>query len=237
MGKDVSNKTIVILLALSLIVSISGTMISLDRLGGLGRVTGAAVDTGTGTFNIGSDVSINVNDSAIIFPHGYVNSSCLNAQIRTDGTTFNTGGNAPTSGGTNCWLNSSHKVNTTTWTDGHMILNNGTIPLSVTVAVDSDSNAKNFVCGGTVCDTTTAEIGVKIADNFEATACSASGQTDWTKLADATATYVPTLCAHLEHYDEQDAFWVYLNLTIPFDADYGTARSLTLTYTGSAATT
>ena len=85
---DVSNKTIVLILTLALVITLSGMAINLNRLGvfnELNLFTSAATSTSSGTSNltITSTTSITNNFPEINFGSGRVNASCTICSMGT----------------------------------------------------------------------------------------------------------------------------------------------------------
>jgi len=229
--KEVSNKVLVGLLVVAIVVSLVGTLVSLDKLGKvsmpLQTITGAVTDTGTATITIAGVAAIKVVDNAIDFGSGYVNASCTAAFLSSDGETLDT---------TNCWLNSTGDVPAAV-DDHHTVENNGTVPINISAAL-SDANASDFLCGTGGCpSTTTAQIEIKTEDggSGDSGACDSGLVSTYTVLADDNSRTSVSLCDRLGQQDSADLLEVNMNLTIPHDVDYG-AKTTTVTYTGEAVT-
>src|SRR3989344_4645577 len=94
--KPISNKSIMALLTVALLISITGTIINVYRMGGFqgsSFLTGAATDSGTGTstITIASSTSLDNQVGAIAFGSGYVNGSCSSCVMDSDGKQNQTG--------------------------------------------------------------------------------------------------------------------------------------------------
>jgi len=107
---DASNKALVYLLIIAIVVSFGGTLISLNKLSKISQTTGYAVSGGT--VNVTVDVSyiVNVTDRAIDFGSGSLNGSdacrlnsqagdfdpadCWSVAISSDNITFENIGSA-----------------------------------------------------------------------------------------------------------------------------------------------
>ncbi|MBU1111238.1 MAG: hypothetical protein KJ896_00530 [Nanoarchaeota archaeon] len=226
---DVSNKTIVALLAVALVVSIAGTLYSVSELNDLGGtymlLTGAATDSGTATITIQGTADVTVTDAAIAFGTGYVNASCADGEawISSDGE------------GSGCWLNTSGEVPAAT-DDSHTVENNGTTSTTLSVTL-SDTDAEAFLCEavGGCTGSTTAAVYVKAEDggDGEAGACSSGLNTTYESIATHDATTSQQLCAQFNPEAATDVLEVNYNLTLPPDMPQG-LKTGTVTYTATA---
>ncbi len=70
---DISNKALSLLLLVAIVVSVSGTIITIGRGGDEGITGRATTGTGKTNFSINSSLSIIVNQSLIPFGVGHVN--------------------------------------------------------------------------------------------------------------------------------------------------------------------
>ena len=86
-----TNKTLALLLVAAIVVSLGGTIISLDRIGQL-SITGFATSNQTGIvqFNITSATTLTLTQSTIDFGNGFVNSTCNNCTMWTNSSTSGT---------------------------------------------------------------------------------------------------------------------------------------------------
>lgn len=75
MDEEISNKGLAVLLVLAIVVSIGGTLISLNRIGT--GITGYVTQTGTATLNIQELVQITLTDASVNFGTCALNSSTV----------------------------------------------------------------------------------------------------------------------------------------------------------------
>lgn len=75
MDEEISNKGLAVLLVLAIVVSIGGTLISLNRIGT--GITGYVTQTGTATLNIQELVQITLTDASVDFGTCALNSSTV----------------------------------------------------------------------------------------------------------------------------------------------------------------
>ncbi len=105
---DISNKTLAILLIGAMVVSLGGTMLSLNRLSGVTgpsqQLTGYAGGTGYTNLSIPSSTLIHLNNTVVDFGTGIINSTagCDNATLTSGNETVKAAVNM-----NNCWINST----------------------------------------------------------------------------------------------------------------------------------
>ncbi len=75
-----TNKTLALLLVAAIVVSLGGTMISLEKLGQI-STTGKATTTGTSTINISSTYIVDLTDTTIDFGDGSLAEGVDNCKI------------------------------------------------------------------------------------------------------------------------------------------------------------
>lgn len=146
--KDVSNKTLVGLLTVALIVSLLGVLTSINQFQDI--FTGAATSTSTGKTNvtITSTTSLTNQVSDIDFGSGYVNASCEFCIMDTNQSVLNMFSNASNqstvgTAGTLCCLSF------TSVTSGFLIENTGNKNLSVGYTCSGNCTHASFI-GGTL---------------------------------------------------------------------------------------
>ncbi len=127
---QISNKTIAVLMALTIMASLAGTLVSLNKIGKVGfSITGMAVNTtyGVARLYVGALTELTNQVPTIDWGSGYVNSSF----------------------GNNCTMDSegnmSGCVSFTPVYYGFLLENTGNRPLSVNFT--SDKNATDFING------------------------------------------------------------------------------------------
>ena len=234
--KDVSNKTIVVLLAVALVITVLGTVVSVNKLSVLGGkfnlLSGASISSSSGVSNLSISqlTSITNNVVAIDFGSGYATAPgpCI---IDSNG-----GMNR-----TNAYCAGFNNVSS-----GFLLENTGNIDLSV-----------NYTCTGATCTAASFVGGSSPVFTIWATANSVATQSGETGATDTVATCggitslnnTPTavsttgrwLCGNSTYYpfnftDNFDAFVVDLNLSIPSDTPTGGGLK-TATFTFSALAT
>ena len=141
-----TNKSLALLLVAAIIVSLGGTIVSLNKLGEiqLTGITGRATTGGKEgfvTLNITEETIMTVMRSMIDFGNGYVNSTCDNCTMWTNSST----GGKNYSDSECCvgeWRTLGVEADTGIW-----VQNQGNTNL--TVNMDLDKNAASFIGGAT----------------------------------------------------------------------------------------
>ena len=220
MAEEISNKTLVGLLVVAIIISLAGTWISLTKINQLGFLTGMTLQ-GTGTLDITPKAYINVSDTVIDFKDGYVNTSAVNkyADLWSNGSFID-------------WINASAYV------EDYMVIDNiGNVDLEVNVSSNvSNTGTDSFICQGQAAD----KCGVKHDPDFgfwtvnsttnpgcEGTLSGSSSSP--TRFAADDTDYVA--CDNLV-YGTNNSIKLYLYTRVPTDA-VGKKYAL-LTFTGTA---
>jgi len=205
---DISNKTLALLVAIAIIVSLVG-ILSVGRLGVV-YITGRAPGT-TGSGNVSvtlaTEVSILMVDSTINFGSGRVNASSNNATLDSA---------VAYSESSTKWINTSAP-----WTapDVITIENDGTVTENVTVY--ASALASGFI-GGT---NPSFQL-----DNY---AGNCTGEGEFTTYAEVTGTNTSTaqlICSGLPYGAGTDRFDITAKIRIPSDASVG-SKNVTLTFT------
>ncbi len=244
---DVSNKTIVALLAIALVVTVVGTVVSVGKLNSLGGgsysvLTGAVTEsTGTTSITISGTAAIVLNVTAINLYSGYYNTSCT--------TTFSTIDTSITDNDSrevSCWINISGTDNQTYNNQWHQLANDGTTALNITAYVTDSStegatsefNSTEILCGRNNCPSGNANALIRVkASNNESNSCNSALQSSYTSpfnsLVSPTGQTNVTLCQSLNFDEDADELNVYYYLQIPSDVDQG-AKGFTTTYYATA---
>jgi len=229
---EVSNKTIVALLAVALVVSIAGTLYSVSELNELGGtysfLTGAqSTAQGTGDINITGELAISLTDAAIDWGHGYVDGAAT-AVLPSNQTAL------PSN-----WINDTEYMMGAA--DYFTLENNGTVVASVNVT--ADNHAETWLCAAGACTTNTAQLDFAAyhdQGSGEASSCTGSGgdalQTDWTTIATHDAVVNELVCGEFSKLAASNALGIGLQVTVPYDAETG-VQQITVTFTGKDATT
>jgi hypothetical protein len=244
MAKQDSTKLLAGLLVLAVVVSVAGIALNLALIKTVSvpgvQVTGFSTSNQTGTVNFtqAGSAGILLTDDSVAFGGGYFNSTCTeDVSVLDSYDPEGTDGHYADPG---CWIN-------TTGTDGayygtymrspanasgldyHVIQNNGTTIVNVTV--QPDKNAVDFVCGiGGTCTPDNAQVDVK-AENKEAVSCQDGSlqAAAYEKLSDETLNNSVGLCNRLEFDDAKDEIKVFYKVTIPSDIGAG-MKTMTVTY-------
>jgi hypothetical protein len=234
--RDISNKTIIALLAFTLVLTVTSTSITVNNLnkikGGL-LITGGAVDTASGisTLTIQQSTSISNNHPTINFGAGNVNGTCNFCQMDSNGI-FNA---------TCCvGFNSSNNR-------GFLIENTGNTNISVNYTCVGSCNGTYFVNGSS------SSPGFEIRTTANSVASQAGEQSSADSIAACGSAGVNLtvysnvsndgdwLCGNSTDYTlsfdaTNDAFVADLNVSIPEDALSGGSQK-TATFTFNALTT
>ena len=226
--EDVSNKTIVALLAIALVVTVVGTIVSVSKLGDMGgkyAILSGAATTGTTSLTVAGSAGISVVGNTANFGTGYV------AAGQTSGTacTYLDG---------ICSLSSW--TNTTALDDPAITVENtGTIDINLTVSSDANT-AESWLAGGT--DTAVAElsvlssiagaIGGEVAcDDFNISGTFANST--YQQILTNTGKNTVTLCDDMDFIGSADILAFTFKAIVPYDSTVG-AKSTTLTFTGTS---
>lgn len=220
--KDVSNKTIVGLLLVALVITVVGTLVSIEKLGGqYAQLSGAATGTGTTSLEVEAGAGININDSTASFGSGYVSPGNDSAYVYTNGT-FN-----------GSWTNTSTNA-TNGWIE---IFNLGNVNVNLSVTSDK-SNSEVWLCGTSCAATNVATLEV-LAEEFEVGSCSdfnisnTFANTTFQTVLNTTANNTVNLCEYLKNTDATDDLKISFRAIVPKDATIG-GHVTTLTFTATS---
>jgi hypothetical protein len=212
---ELTNRNLALLLVVAIAVSLTGTIFSLDKLGGI-TTTGHA--TALSNVSITSLSSIKFSIAAINFGAGLVNSSggynncTMYSNNTAGGTTFKTSG---------C-------VNFTAAQPFPLVIeNDGNI--NVTVQLGTSNNATVFIGGVAITPVYQYEVYLN-----ETVGCGALNPTAYT-WTDVNASSPGTMVCPspgLDWHDTADTIAVGIKLVIPQDAS-GVNKQSTLTVTGT----
>src|SRR3989338_684602 len=186
--RDVSNKTLAILVGVAIVISLIG-LLSVGR-GGVTYLTGrAGSGTGPVSVNLTSEVSILVTGS-VDFGSGRVNATATSAILDSDAGTIING----------------------TWTPVTKYIkieNDGTVNISVNVTANANNNAAGLIGG------TSPSFQIKGVAT-EASSC-VTLTTSYTNVPNSTETPL-ALCDKLNFGSATDTFNVSAKVVVPSDA-------------------
>jgi hypothetical protein len=229
---EITNRSLAILLVVAMIISLGGTLISLERIGQKGQtiLTGAVTsDAGYVNLSVASGISITTGDNSIInfgvcTPVGgsfTVITSLANATICTDGDVSNTGSKNIT------------------------VRNNGNVNVNVTMASTDDGAAQggDFLRGSSSTSYIAYKSAVGVAGTrtngcvnntiIGANATDADSATgNWNKWTNLTKEGIYTACANLTAGASANSFGVYIMIGIPENV-YTGYNNITLQFTAS----
>ena len=230
-----SNKNIFAILAITLMVILSGTFVNLSRLYGFNYpgLTGAATtaDAGNATITISQSTSISNRFDLIQFGAGFVNASCNVCVMDTNGVitaaccgTFNQSNNL-----------------------GFLLENTGNVNISVNYTCTSSCTPAQFIGG------TNPAFQIRATNNSFAGQVGEASTTDTagscnnalfrgfniTNYSVSVTAAGHWLCGNgsvfpLDFADHQDAFVVDLNVSVPSDAPTAGARNATFVFNALA---
>lgn len=245
--KKISNRSIIGLLVIALLISVIGTIINVHRLGILqgDLLTGAPQDTGTGTstITIATSTALDNQVTSIAFGSGFVNGSCTTCVMDSNAQHNQTGA---------CCRDFSNV------SSGFLLENTGNVNLSVNYSCSGSCTADTFIggprprfeikvtpnsvaaqtgeagaldtatsCNGTSNSTTPRLFGWNITNNsnsFPEQTYAAIQTTAW--LCGNSSNFA------LDFINGADAAVVDINLSIPVDAPTAAAKTATFTFTG-----
>ncbi len=233
---DLSNKTIFAILVFTLVISLAGTVVNMNRIYDFSYLglTGAVSTTATGssTVTVSQTTSITNNFAAIQFGSGFVNASCTACVMDSNGTRASIG-----CCGT---FNMSNNL-------GFLLENTGNINLSLNYTCSSSCTAATFIGG------TNPAFQIRATTNFNSaqsgevgtldTSASCGGGTTNGLLNLSTYTAVTAagdfICGNSTTYpfgftNTLDAIVIDLNVSIPENAPIGGGQLAAFTFNAHA---
>lgn len=242
-----SSRVLALLLVATIIVSLGGTIVSLNKIGELqfytltGRVT-----SGTVQLNLSSNAEITFTQAAIDFGTGWVNGSYNNCTMHTNSTS---GYNDTAS----CLGEWTTGAGSTDYRNGFWIENIGSTNL--TVNLNSSANAASFIGGSSpaplfqwmiLSDNSTDDdcvgtcSGVANQDSLAScnNAWNITGGTGQIGVWEDVSTADKILCNSTNLFSSEEAqneFIVNINVRVPKNAPVAQGATATLTVTGTLA--
>ncbi len=221
---EISNRTLAALLVLAIVISLGGTIVSLNKIKTLqffGTTGFATSDTGKVYLNVTPTASIRFAVNTTNFGTGYtksghnctmyINKSNSTSAITRSKSTYCYGG----------WqsFDTSSEMPLILENDGNVYVN---------VTISSDKTASTFIGGS---EPVAPEFQWKIANNESNSCKNDTGVPyDWT---DVTTTDV-VLCHNLSYISNENSMAIGLKVVIPYDTpNKGTQQSATITATAT----
>ncbi len=214
---DVSNKTLAMFLVAAIVVSVAGTIISLNKLQSVSYTGFATTATGNVSVNIASQLSITTSD------HSYIDFKNCTPQSGVGTDTINSEGGGQTS--TVCSSFSD------TGTNGEILVrNDGNVNANVTIDFSDVGEAD----GGTFLPSPsdTSRIQYKIINDSSASyhgGCVGSYPSSYTTVTNSAKTN-RVGCTNLKYGGTYNSFQMEVQITLPHDADVG-YNSIDFTFT------
>ncbi len=212
---DLSNKNLAFLLVVAIVISLGGTIISLDKLnraGFTGFATGS--DVGTTNFSLTSNVMITFSTSLVNFGTGYVNGSAVgNYCDLSTNATFGWNNTGACGGGLK---------NTTPF----IIRNDGNINVNLTL--NASANATGFVTGSGAGGYATPWFNWSLSNNESNSCGTGLNDTTWTNVSQSNKNE----CVNFLYTDATDTIRLDIKLEIPVDATQ-VVHTATITATGT----
>ncbi len=202
-----------------IVVSLLGNILVYQHLSSAVRIVGHTTSVaGTVAFAINGTAAIGFLDDQIQFGAGHFNGTCLPGQdyaILNSNTTKV------------CWVN---RTAFPTVEDVHVITNDGTSAINLTVSVADLSDAEQFYCGSIQgCNATNSSVILVASANNETGACVSGLTTGFETLASAENNFTVSICDSLSYPMALDEVKVYVALHLPKDA-IPANRTLVLNY-------
>ena len=223
---EVSNRTLLGLLLLAIVVSVVGTFVSVGRISSLRipllSVTGLVTGTGTSNVTIASTVGMTVVDNLVDFGNGYYDITCTSGQALLNGTLMNS----------TCWVNTTATASNN-WNPNHVIENTGTANFELNASTSNPSSAEAWLCPNGNCPASTSAAFFLYASNNESNSC--AGTLFAPQLLNDTATMNGNntrLCSSVNGQDNQDSINISSQVIVPKDVNPG-GKVLTVTYTAT----
>lgn len=218
---DISNKTLAWFVMVAVVVSIGGTIISLNGAG----ITGFVADsnkTGNASVTISSTTSLNFAVNAIDFGAGSIPAS---APYSCNLSNFNSI-TIPDSG-TQCDL-----FNNNTPANGWLQIENAGNTL-INITINFSTDARGFIGGGILANAPAPQMYFMVGNNgSEAGSCPSLNVTTWTNVT-LGAKWQVCGGTGLQSADGVDSMAIGINITIPYDAPAGVAKVVTIQASGT----
>ncbi len=238
---DISNKSLALILVAAIVVSLGGTLVSMNRLNQfsmpMSGVTGfASYDTGEANLTISGKITISIEDDQVIdFGAGYVDGS--NAGIQY--CKIDTYDRNATLNATNFCIGFSN-VSADPGDPGFTNDKNGPFKIvndgnqDVFVYIQSNATPEQFI--GSPSTTGVVNFTWMIDSNTTGSACTGgtNNVSSWREVTTTQRTYVCGSGEKLKFADGSDAVYLHLQVQIPEDVRSQSNARATITATGTA---
>ena len=229
---DMSNRTLAIFLVGAIVLSLAGTLVSLNKINELQQPTGlATTQTGLVNLSIYSATDISMPNTTIDFGVGVVNiteSRCVYANISNNGSGENS---------YDCWVNSTVLEGETSpvgpTNTKFIIVNDGNVNVSITMDSAMD-NYTNFIgnCSTEAHNWYMYAVNVNDSDTPLDTCPGTNLNSSWWNVSSDSNM---NICHELNWDDDNDALQVVFNLSICKSNSPVGYRNDNLTFTAAAA--
>jgi len=209
---EFSNRTLAWLVLATIVVSMFGTFISLNKLNG---ITALATSNASGQANvqISSQTVLDFSIDTISFGSGSVNgSSPYQCNLTVNKTVGQVDGTVVSAGGCNNFSSTLTGGTLTLVNDGNTILN---------VTLNFSGNAANVIGGGGG-SVPLPSMAFTVAQN-ESTSCTTLNTTyaGWTEIQNTSGWPAYLVCTNMQYIDTSDSISLGLRLSIPSNASEG----------------
>jgi hypothetical protein len=217
---EISNNRLAVILLIAVIISIGGTIVSLNKLNTLGKIkttTGLVTVNSTGTtlLNISSVTSIRFSINTVDFGAGAVNTT-----LGFNNCTLSINGSSTISK-TGC---AGFNDDNPSATDTFIIINDGNNFLNVTL--NASANATDFIGGNASVVAFQYALGENESGSCSGYSVSFPGWTD-------VSTADPKICDNLSYQPTSNSIRVGIRIVVPANAPQG-PKTATFTATGTA---
>jgi len=205
---EISNKTLAMFLVAAIVVSIAGTIISLNKLGQLGApITGYATSgTGNVSLNVQSSLSITTADDNNIDFGACTPQSGTDTVITSEA---NGGGTA--------------NICSAFVADEILVRNDGNVDANVTINASDCGQASGTGCTFLPSSSGTSWIAYKITNASSASysgGCIGTYQSSYTNITNTTKNWLPA-CDKLQADATYNSFEFDVQINVPYDAQPG----------------
>ncbi|MBD3313204.1 hypothetical protein GF345_02060 [Candidatus Woesearchaeota archaeon] len=217
---EISNKTLAVLLVLTLVVSLGGTMISLSRLSSITSITGLATETANVSVYVDTEAAINFTTNATNFGSGYVHPDCTFCNMYTK---TNQHANFTD---TDCCVGTPGLHDPAT---PLVLENSGNVNVSVTF--DFSDNATDGDNGGLLGGTDPL-FQIYVYESEEYACVNATGlpgtgiNSTWNNTFATVPTGDELVCNIFQPEQDQDELNISINITVPEDSKKGSLYSI-----------